>query len=383
MSENLTQPKPPESIDPALAAEWFAVADKLVTYGQQTIINRGNGPEEFILNDVVGKQIRDEAGNRIGSVPTVVLSREDGTTEDLGVADFLTFVGADSFGLRHMVDQAKVGANTNPELSDSNIEDTVERWGKAVYAGETAVHAAATIGTPDEDISYDYLFAPDAPVSSSDAQLEFIAPAEKDPRLEVLFAPKMTLDEFRSANPVAIESYDHLFMADSPERNKALAEQSLRSAQRKNEEAKYTNITDESRKNAAVQLSKSRMSDRVLDSTLRKFELDNPNITNLVDEIRTNADLRYALGNYFLTSKLPSKLHKMPNRILGNSEKSPNHNGYKGLHLTSREYASMLALAMIDGTFMGTPQGDEILTRPSDGSVIVGQHRAAAMELLK
>jgi hypothetical protein len=75
---------------------------------------------------------------------------------------------------------------------------------------------------------------------------------------------------------------------------------------------------------------------------------------------------------------------QMPSRIARDSQKNPNHPGYSGVgHLSSREYACMLAMSMLDGTFdISSARGDEITasSRNRDG---VGQHRTAAKTLLE
>jgi len=68
--------------------------------------------------------------------------------------------------------------------------------------------------------------------------------------------------------------------------------------------------------------------------------------------LRMNGELRIALGRY-LIDKFSAIVTQLPDRVVTNSEsnmKSPGHAGYPDKML-SRDYASVLALSMLDGTF--------------------------------
>lgn len=95
-------------------------------------------------------------------------------------------------------------------------------------------------------------------------------------------------------------------------------------------------------------------------------------IAKLVQE---NEELRTELGIHLLT-----KLHEMthlPSRFSTSEAKNPNYDGYR--RMTSHEYAAILALSMLDGSFKAS-QGDAI---ESDyGDIIRGQHRWAAYRAL-
>jgi hypothetical protein len=87
--------------------------------------------------------------------------------------------------------------------------------------------------------------------------------------------------------------------------------------------------------------------------------------------VQENEELRTELGIHLLT-----KLHEMthlPGRFSTSETKNPNYRGYR--KMTSHEYAAVLALSMLDGTFKKS-QGDSI---ESDyGEIIRGQHRWGA-----
>jgi len=96
--------------------------------------------------------------------------------------------------------------------------------------------------------------------------------------------------------------------------------------------------------------------------------------------IRTNHELRADILVYLL-DKLddPDYKLRLPSRFYGQSLKSPNHSGYED-KLTSREYAGLLALSMLDGTFKG--RASDPIEVPGYGKETVGQHRYAAMQAL-
>lgn len=87
-------------------------------------------------------------------------------------------------------------------------------------------------------------------------------------------------------------------------------------------------------------------------------------------------ELRVDLGMHLL-EKIKT-LSYLPSRFYGTATKNPNYVGYR--NMTSHEYAAVLALSMLDGTFKAPSSGDPI---ESDyGDIVRGQHRYAAMMLL-
>lgn len=88
--------------------------------------------------------------------------------------------------------------------------------------------------------------------------------------------------------------------------------------------------------------------------------------------LRTNDELRIALGMHLL-NKFSTIVTMLPDRVATNSEhnlKSPNHAGYPD-KMRSRDYADMLALSMLDGTFRKRRDAGE-----------TSQHRDAAQMVL-
>lgn len=104
---------------------------------------------------------------------------------------------------------------------------------------------------------------------------------------------------------------------------------------------------------------------------------------NTITAIRENKPLRVELGSYFL-SKLEAMHDALPDRVKKNGQKSSDTPGYRDIPgLRSREYASLLALAQLDGTFDPDKVQEGDTTRiDENGNVIDGQHRAATDMLL-
>ena len=97
--------------------------------------------------------------------------------------------------------------------------------------------------------------------------------------------------------------------------------------------------------------------------------------------LRTNNELRVAIGEYFI-DKIATMGHQMPARVYDNGMKTPQARGYGGAEMTSREYASLLALSMLDGTFKAARAAHDPILVGESGVVELGQHRYAAHLLL-
>lgn len=109
----------------------------------------------------------------------------------------------------------------------------------------------------------------------------------------------------------------------------------------------------------------------------------NPNLRNkedIIKFVREDASVREELASYFLQKV--ATLPNMPARIVANGMKSTGFKGYEGKpQPTSQEFASLLALSMLDGTFKQESVADGIV-KNSDGEVVLGQHRYAAEAIL-
>lgn len=101
-----------------------------------------------------------------------------------------------------------------------------------------------------------------------------------------------------------------------------------------------------------------------------------------MDTIRSNKYLRVELGAYFLT-KLGDLKDSLPSRVAKNEFKNSTMSGYNQIpKLRSREYASLLALAHLDGTFDPNKSASEEITYDAEGNIKTGQHRAASESLI-
>ncbi|MDQ3065309.1 MAG: hypothetical protein M3Q36_03505 [bacterium] len=97
----------------------------------------------------------------------------------------------------------------------------------------------------------------------------------------------------------------------------------------------------------------------------------------LRDTVRNNGEVREALAGYLL-AKI-GKVPHMPHRVTFNEPKSPNVPGYATYKIPGQEYAVLLALSMLDGSFQGDG-ADTILMHGKTAEQ--GQHRFAARLLL-
>ena len=106
-----------------------------------------------------------------------------------------------------------------------------------------------------------------------------------------------------------------------------------------------------------------------------------------INEIRRNHQLRCQLLEFFgkkLEAIRELSPYSLPERVYyddpGNL-KHPNHPGYSD-KMTSSEYAAVLALSMIDGSFDPDSEDDMESDTRKDGTPICGQHREAAHVVL-
>lgn len=101
-----------------------------------------------------------------------------------------------------------------------------------------------------------------------------------------------------------------------------------------------------------------------------------------MQSVRNNPELRLELGVYFL-GKLETLEEILPQRVAKNHQKNGNASGYENIPgLKSREYASLLALAHLDGTFDPLKSKSDSITTNEAGQTITGQHRVASEMLL-
>lgn len=142
-------------------------------------------------------------------------------------------------------------------------------------------------------------------------------------------------------------------------------------------------MTQESVREAALTLPE--VQDKFINGIIRKYLTPEVNtFESLVGFIRNNDALRLELGKY-LMQKVREHRSTMPERLQqSHGEKSPSHPGYDG-KLGNDEYAALLAISMLDGTFISKKSLSdpvEFIDRRNDTAINGGQHRLAAVQLL-
>ena len=131
-------------------------------------------------------------------------------------------------------------------------------------------------------------------------------------------------------------------------------------------------------------LEKSVADDRLLRSIIGEYAQSD----DIINELRGNHPLRCAVLNYFqeklyrLRVDRPQELPERVRRDSPGNLKKPSSDGYPVDSMLSSEYVSLLALAMIDGSFDSSRADTTVSHRRYDGTPGVGQHRDAARILL-
>ena len=202
--------------------------------------------------------------------------------------------------------------------------------------------------------------------------------AEQEPRAraDLLFAPVFASTE-------AQEDFDFSYLVgDDSKAPKGVEDAAVRV-----DKNVRSRVTPESEREAADSLREAKRQDEQLEGIIEAYEKGQGKQligADAVRAIRTDPGLRKEIGMY-LTQKLEGLVRTsiVPPRVNRNDGKSTKADGYSELgNLTSREYATLLALSMIDGTFnatlaASTPEDYDIRTDTGDG-----QHRFAARQLL-
>ena len=272
------------------------------------------------FEDAIKKNLKDESGNKTGETQNIViLSDENGQQTILDAKDFIS-----SQGLKF----------------DEGIE---------------------------------------LPKEEDAAVLEQIREITRTPkteyrkfRNELVFKPALESSDDKESN------FDNLL-----DPNQDLSENTVEKAAVK--ETVRTKVTPESKKMAEERIEQAYMSDPGLAEIFNKFSSENgvADRSELTEAMRNNKDLRIEVGVYLL-AKIDRLFHQMPERIQDDTEKKPSTEGYNHIPvMTSREYATLLAISMLDGTFDDKRVGgDTIEYREGTDKVILGQHRAAAQKLI-
>lgn len=209
---------------------------------------------------------------------------------------------------------------------------------------------------------------------------------ERDiPRYRALFAPP----ELEMSDESA-PSFDYSILFNQPD--EAVAAYGSEYAQRLEEynakQRELMRVDDSSLGDSRRAIIEAMASDAQIERIIEDYKEKNGMSGNhgvealdrLIEHVRTDPNLRYDLGKYFMV-KIEENWRIMPDRVAADVQKRPNHRGYKRFsYLSGREYAALLALSMIDGTFHN-PAHDPV--KRTNGRVELGQHRAAAELLLR
>jgi hypothetical protein len=202
-------------------------------------------------------------------------------------------------------------------------------------------------------------------------------------KAEKLFAVQLKPQPLQSEAPK--DQFDFLFMDDIAfEEHNRQATLAIGRSPIKAPEMKPPSAEDE---RAAVSTMISAMnSDETIEAIIRKHRKPDDNIPEVVKQLQTDAAFRVELGAY-LRDKIDRKdlEYMLPYRVRLNTQKSPVLSQYKSVmnRLTSRDYSSMIALSMLDGTFDVDKSQSETITYDSRTDEGVGQHRTAAKVLLE
>ena len=150
-----------------------------------------------------------------------------------------------------------------------------------------------------------------------------------------------------------------------------------------NKQDRLSSMTDESIRDAQETLKFIR--DKKLTEIIeRHFKGVPTDPESVVTAIRTNDELRFEIARY-LVEKAKIIAYMLPERLQDDRHsKNPNHPGYPS-HMDSKEYAALLAISMLDGTFISArSKSDKVeFVNSNTGSAINGgQHRLAALRLL-
>lgn len=193
---------------------------------------------------------------------------------------------------------------------------------------------------------------------------------EQPSRVERLFAPVEVEESQESAN----RGFDHLFDPNYDASKLKVEDAAVRGPEGRQK------VTPESEQDAVDALRYAVSGDHDLKRIIEQHNPDRLIGQDLVRHLRTDQDVRVAVGKY-LMSKFEEEVLSMGDRVRRGGEKRPNFKGYEHLgKLKSSEYVPLLAMSMIDGTYHEAAADSE--QRKDNGAVTNGEHRQAARQIL-
>ncbi|HVW23638.1 MAG TPA: hypothetical protein VHB51_04130 [Candidatus Saccharimonadales bacterium] len=144
-------------------------------------------------------------------------------------------------------------------------------------------------------------------------------------------------------------------------------------------------VTEAARQQATDELRTATTYDYKLRAIVDDYKAKNglTNLTDVVDALRTDAALRLRAGEYFFDKINKIGYHaNMPRRVAIDDEKRPTKSLSPVQHLKSREYAALLCLAKVDGSF-NQAMAENIYGYDENGVATHAQHRTAADLVLR
>jgi hypothetical protein len=206
------------------------------------------------------------------------------------------------------------------------------------------------------------------------------------PRMEQVFTPVANPDN-GNEDIASEDEYDFLFDTDENSFETSQLEYAKKQEFRRASNEGRARTTEDSlaySKQVLERFDTEPQLDFKIKEIIHKYaESDKLASEKTMQAIRSNKYLRMELGAYFI-SKLDNMRESLPPRVARNEQKKPGMPGYEGIpNLRSREYASLLAFAQLDGTFDPEKSASEHPTyNETTGQIETGQHRAASEMLL-
>lgn len=133
----------------------------------------------------------------------------------------------------------------------------------------------------------------------------------------------------------------------------------------------------------SIQNAEDVLQSQNLDREINKIlgeHIDSSDLRQVMSEIRSNSLLREELAK-FLLNKINNNLNIMPERVIDNRNKRASTRGYASDTMSSRHYATLLALSKLDGSFKPWMDKDD-KEYNERGVATLGQHTYAADKLL-
>lgn len=194
----------------------------------------------------------------------------------------------------------------------------------------------------------------------------------QEKRLREMLAPEVEVD--LTVNP---GSFDHLFADEDTYQAAIKKDQAEEESRRKDSESykKRFSVTEQSVA-AAVEQLRWALIDPVIHAAVIDYAHDKratAESVEVVEAIRRDASLRYSVGKRL--QEIATVTYSKDHELTYHEGVNPSYPGYDSIpHLLSGEYAGLLTLAMLDGTY----KDEKHYNSPADG-----RHRRYAEAILK